>query len=375
MRTPLCEKLGIDVPIFAFTHCRDVVAAVSRAGGFGVLGAAYFSPPELKVELDWIDAHIGDRPYGVDILLPQNPDPLGSTDPAELTQTLTGQIPEEHRSFVANLLDAHGVPEWPDQGEEVRLLGWTAATVMPLLEESLQHPNCTLIANGLGVPPVSLVERIHDSGRQVAGLCGRVSQAKNHQQAGVDMIVAVGGEGGGHVGEVGSVVLWPQVVDAVAPTPVLAAGGIGNGRQIAAALAMGAQGVWAGSLWLTVEESAVQPAQQASYLAASSEDTARTRSWTGKPSRMLRNAWSEAWAADGAPPTLGLPLQGLVTADAMRRTERYAGVGDVQAVACSPAGQVIGQINEVESCRQVMYRLQEEYLAAIQPLLASVEES
>ncbi len=374
MRNQLCKKLGIDLPIFAFTHCRDVVVAVSRAGGFGVLGAAYFNAQELKAELDWIDTHIGDHPYGVDILLPQDPDGLGGTDPQILQRELSDQIPAEHVRFAEGLLEAHGVPPWPDRDEPVRLLGWTAATVMPLLDESLKHPRCTLIANGLGVPPPTLVERIQASGRLVAGLCGRVSQAKNHQRAGVDILVAVGGEGGGHVGEVASVVLWPQVVDAVAPIPVLAAGGIGNGRQIAAAMAMGAQGVWTGSLWLTVEESALQPAQRQSYLNASSEDTVRTRSWTGKPSRMLRNAWSDAWAADDAPPTLGLPLQGLVTADAMRRTERYAGSGDAQAVACNPAGQVIGQITAVESCRQVMYRLQEEYLAAVQPLLASLEE-
>ena len=373
MRTPLCETLGIDLPIFAFTHCRDVVVAVSRAGGLGVLGAAYFTQEELKVELDWIDDHIGDKPYGVDILLPQHSD-VTNAEPEDIVAGLIAEIPQDYFDFASNLLKAHGVPEWPDPDDKIRLLGWTEATVMPLLDTSLEHPKCTLIANGLGVPPVALVERIHESGRLVAGLVGRVSQAERHQQAGVDMLVAVGGEGGGHVGEVGSVVLWPQVVDAVAPLPVIAAGGIGNGRQIAAALAMGAQGVWAGSLWLTVEESALQPAQRQSYLAASSEDTVRTRSWTDKPSRMLRNTWSEAWSKEGAPPTLGLPLQGLVTADAMRRTERYAGVADTQAVACSPAGQVIGQINEVESCRQVVHRLQEEYLAAIEPLMTILED-
>lgn len=373
MRTALCKQLGIDLPIFAFTHCRDVVVAVSQAGGFGVLGAAYFTPEELKVELDWIDARIGDHSYGVDIMLPQN-QPSTTNDPGALRKELLGKIPAEHLRFAADLLAAHGVPEWPDPDDEVRLIGWTAATVMPLLDESLQHPQCKLIANALGVPPVELVERIHQSGRLVAGLCGRVDQARRHKQAGVDIVVAVGGEGGGHVGEIASIVLWPQVVDAVAPIPVLAAGGIGDGRQIAAALATGAQGVWAGSLWLTVAESAVPPAQQQSYLAAASEDTVRTRSWTGKTSRMLRNAWSDAWAAEDAPPTLGLPLQGLVTADAMRRTERYAASGDAQAVACSPAGQVIGQINEIESCRQVMQRLQEQYVAGIEPLTRSLEE-
>ena len=365
MRTPICDQLGMDLPIFAFSHCRDVVAAVSRAGGFGVLGAAYFGPDQLQNELDWLDDHVGDRSYGVDIMLPQGEDPAAARDPANLAGQLRKQIPAEHLNFIEALLKAHGVPEWPDPDDEPGLLGWTAATVMPLLEISLTHPKCRLIANALGAPPKNLVERIHASGRLVAGLCGRVSHAAKHQQAGVDLLVAVGSEGGGHVGEVGSIVLWPQVVDEVAPLPVLAAGGVGDGRQIAAAMATGCQGVWTGSLWLTVAESALQPAQRQSYLDAGSEDTVRTHCWTGKPSRMLRNAWTDAWAAVDAPPNLGMPVQGLATADAMRRVERYAGSGDAQAVACNPAGQVIGQILTVETCRQVMQRLMEEYLDAI----------
>ncbi len=369
MRTPLCDQLGIELPIFAFSHCRDVVAAVSKAGGMGVLGAAYFTPDHLKQELDWIDTRVGDKPYGVDIILPQRQADLGIIDPTELAATIKARIPQAYFDFAEQLLQRHGVPPWPDQDDPARLLGWTAATTLPLLEESLQHDKVALIANALGVTPPDLTERIHASGRQVVGLCGTPRQARKHRDAGADIIVAVGGEGGGHVGEIGSIVLWPQAVDAVAPTPVVAAGGIGDGRQIAAALATGAQGVWTGSLWLTVEEAAAQPAQKQSYLNASSEDTVRSRSWTGKPSRVLRNAWTDAWEDSAAPQPLGLPEQGLVTADAMRRTERYAGVADTQAVACSPAGQVIGQIQEIESCRAVMQRLMEEYLAAIEPLL------
>jgi NAD(P)H-dependent flavin oxidoreductase YrpB (nitropropane dioxygenase family) len=368
MRTSVCDLLSIDLPIFAFSHCRDVVAAVSKGGGFGVLGAAYFTAEQLEIELDWLDANVGTKSYGVDIILPERDVSAAASDTASLTQQLRARIPIEHRDFINTLLNAHGVPEWPDPNDEPGLLGWTAATVMPLLEASLKRDKCRLIANALGAPPRDLVARIHASGRLVAGLCGRVSHADKHQQAGVDLLVAVGSEGGGHVGEVGSVVLWPQVVDAVAPLPVLAAGGIGTGRQIAAALACGAQGVWTGSLWLTAAESSLQPAQRQSYLDAGSEDTIRTRSWTGKPSRMLRNAWTDAWAAADAPPNLGMPVQGLATADAMRRVERYAGVADAQAVACNPAGQVIGQIGEIESCRQVMQRLMDEYLDAIQRL-------
>ena len=369
MRTPLCDQLGIQLPIFAFSHCPDVVAAVSKAGGMGVLGAAFFTPDELKQALDWIDGQVGDKPYGVDIVLPQRHQDMDIHDPAELHATLRSQIPQAYFDFTEQLLARHGVPQWPDQDDPVRLLGWTAATTLPLLEESLKHPKVRLIANALGVTPTPLVDRIHHSGRALAGLCGTPRQARKHRQGNADIIVAVGSEGGGHVGEIGSIVLWPQAVDAVTPTPVVAAGGIGNGRQIAAALATGAQGVWMGSLWLTVEEAAAPPAQKQSYLSASSEDTVRTRSWTGKPSRMLKNAWTDAWEEPAAPQPLGLPQQGLVTADAMRRTERYAGVANTQRVACSPAGQVIGQLNEIETCRQVIHRLMEEYLEAVEPLI------
>ena len=207
---------------------------------------------------------------------------------------------------------------------------------------------------------------VQDSGRLIGALCGRVKQALAHQQAGLDFIVAQGGEGGGHAGEISSIVLWPQVIDAVAPIPVLAAGGVGNGRQMLAAMGMGAAGVWTGTLWTTVEEAAAQPAQKESYLRATSEDTVRTRSWTGKTARVLRNNWTDAWNSKDAPQPLELPLQGLLAADAMRRTETYAGAGDTQKVAMNPAGQVVGQINEVEFCRGVINRLLAEYADALE---------
>lgn len=374
MRTAICDQLGIELPIFAFTHCRDVVVAVSKAGGLGVLGAVGFSPDQLREELDWIDAHIGDRPYGVDIVIPQKYEGLGNMDPAELEKQLQAMVPDEHREFAANLLRAHGVPEWPDTAESMGLLGWTEATATPLLEEALTRPKVKLIANALGTPPKEIIDRIHNTGRLVAALCGRVKQAIQHKEAGIDIIVAQGTEGGGHTGDVGSIVLWPQIIDAVAPTPVLAAGGIGNGRQVAAALALGAQGVWAGSLWLSVEEAAAEPEEKECYFAASSEDTVRSRSWTGKPCRMLRNDWTDAWEMPENPKPLGMPLQGLVTADGIRRTHRYIGVGDTRKVAFHPVGQVVGQIKHVETSRGVVQRLIEEYVDAVERLNALMPE-
>jgi len=366
MRSDLCEKLGIDYPIFAFTHCRDVVVAVSKAGGIGVLGAVGFSPEQLKEELDWIDEHIGDKPYGVDVVIPQKYEGMGSMSPEEMEQQLWKMVPQEHIDFAQKLLADAGVPEWPDGTNTMGLMGWTEATATPLLEEALTRPQCRMIANALGTPPADKIKMVQDSGRLIGALCGKVKQAVAHKEAGLDFVIAQGGEGGGHTGDVGSVVLWPQIVDALGDTPMLAAGGIGNGRQIAAAMAMGAAGVWTGSLWLTVEEAHTQPAQKESLLAATSEDTIRSRSWTGKTCRMLKNEWTEAWERPDTPDPLGMPLQGMVTSDGMRRTSTYADVGECQKVAFNPCGQVIGQINEVESCRQVVYRLLDEYVDAVQ---------
>ncbi len=370
MRTDLCDLLGIEFPIFAFTHCRDVVAAVSQAGGFGVLGAVGFTPEQLEIECRWIDEHVGDKPYGVDLVIPQKYEGMGEIDPAKLEQQLRDMIPLQHREFASKLLADHGVPELPPENKARELLGWTAATAAPQIEVALKHPKVRLIANALGTPPADVIKQVHDSGRLVAALCGRVHQARRHKEAGVDIVIAQGTEGGGHTGEVGSLVLWPQVVEAVKPLPVLAAGGIGTGSQIAAALAVGAQGVWTGSLWLTVEEAEAEPAAIDSLLRASSEDTVRSRSWTGKPCRMLRNDWTEAWEQPDAPKPLGMPLQGMVTMEAISRTNRYAGAGQTQRVAFNPVGQTVGLMKEVRSCREVIYDLVEGYVEAADRIAA-----
>jgi len=367
MHTAVCDLLGIEFPIFAFSHCRDVVAAVSKAGGFGVLGAVGFPPEQLEIELKWIDEHIGDKPYGVDIVIPGKYEGMGEVDPVKLEQQLLASIPEQHRQFADKILADHGVPKLPPGERPIgELLGWTAATATPQVAVALQHDKVRLIANALGTPPDEVIKDIHDTGRLVAALCGSAKHARSHRAAGIDIIIAQGSEGGGHTGDVGSVVLWPEVIDAVAPTPVLAAGGIGTGRQIAAALAMGAQGVWTGSLWLTVQEADVPPAQMDSYLKATSRDTVRSRSFTGKPCRMLRNEWTDAWEAADAPQPLGMPMQFMVTADAVARGHRYA--DKAKAVMFNPIGQIVGALNTVRPVRDVMRQLVEEYLECVDRL-------
>ena len=367
MHTPLCDEFGIEFPIFAFTHCRDVVVAVSKAGGFGVLGAVGFTPEELEIECAWIDDHIGDHPYGVDIVIPNKYEGM-NTDVSgeELAEMLKKMVPQQHLDFAKKILADHGVPTGDADSNALQLLGWTEATATPKVEVALRHPKVTLIANALGTPPVEMIKHIHASGRKVAALCGSPAQAVKHAEAGVDIIIAQGGEGGGHCGDIGSIVLWPQAVKAVAPRPVLAAGGIGSGEQIAAALALGCQGTWSGSQWLMVEEAHNTPVQQAAYVKASSRDTVRSRSFTGKPCRMLRNDWTEAWEKAGNPEPLGMPLQYMVSGMAVAATNKYP--NETVDVAFNPVGQVVGQFSKVEKSAAVIERWVTEYLEATSKL-------
>jgi NAD(P)H-dependent flavin oxidoreductase YrpB (nitropropane dioxygenase family) len=367
MKTEICNRLGIEFPIFAFSHCRDVVAAVSNAGGFGVLGAVGFSAEQLEVELQWLDEHVVGG-YGVDIVIPGKYVGMGEMDVDKLQAMLAAQIPAEHRSFAKKLLADHGVPELPEEEKPRELLGWTQATAGLQVEVALKHPKVRAFANALGTPPEEVVREIQSTGRLVGALCGSAKQAASHKEAGLDFIIAQGTEGGGHTGEIGSIVLWPEVIEAAAPIPVLAAGGIGSGKQMAAAMALGAQGVWTGSIWLTVSEADTPPAQKESYLKATSRDTVRSRSWTGKPCRMLRNDWTEAWEKPENPKPLGMPLQFMVTAEAVSRGHHYA--AKAQPVGFNPVGQIVGRMNEIRSTRRVIEDMVQEYIQATERLQA-----
>ncbi len=369
MRTPVCDQLGIEYPIFAFTHCRDVVAAVSKAGGLGVLGAVGFTPEELEIELAWIDEHVGDHPYGVDVVIPGKYEGMGEDDPEKLAEQLRAMVPEEHLAFARGVLAEHGVPPLPDGDERTgQLLGWTDATAAPQVEAALRHDGVRLVANALGTPPAEIVRDIQASGRLVAALCGRPDQARKHADAGLDLVIAQGTEGGGHTGEIGSLVLWPQVVEAVAPIPVLAAGGVGTGAQIAAALAVGCQGAWTGSLWLTVEEASLSPQQQQQLIEKESRDTVRSRSFTGKPCRMIRNDWTEAWERVDTPDPLPMPMQYMVSGDCVARSSRYP--EQSRDVFFNPVGQTVGLMHQVRKTRDVIAALVEEYLEACERIEA-----
>jgi len=364
VKTAVADLLGVEYPILAFSHCRDVVAAVTNAGGFGVLGAVAHTPGQLEIDLAWIDDHVAGKPYGVDLLLPQKYEGAdqGGLDREALRQLL----PAEQQAFVDDIMARYQVPELDDEQREAvsRLGGMNVSPrgYEPLLDVAFDHP-IKLIASALGPPPAALIERAHAAGVLVAALAGTKEHALRHREIGVDIVVAQGTEGGGHTGEVATMVLVPEVVDAVAPTPVLAAGGIGNGRKVAAAMALGAQGVWCGSVWPTTEEAETHPVIKEKYLAARSRDTVRSRSITGKPARMLRTKWTEEWERPDGPGPLGMPLQPLLVSEAQARINRAANTrgSGAEELATYFVGQVVGQMNATKKAGQVVMEMVTEY--------------
>ena len=375
MRTPVCESLGIEYPIVAFSHCRDVVAAVSRAGGMGVLGALVFTPEELDRELDWIEKNVDGKPYGVDVVIPAAY--VGKEQGGLEKLDLEKLIPDEHKRFLEQLLERYEVPPLPkDLSRAESLFGWSDTMGRALVDVAMSYP-IKLLANALGPPPADVIDRAHAAGVQVAALVGRADQACKQQTAGVDIIVAAGYEAGGHTGEVTTLVLVPEVVDAVAPLPVLAAGGIGSGRQMAAALALGAQGVWTGSIWLTTTENDEDAVITERLLAATSNDTVRTRCITGKPARMLRSSYTDAWDDPGSPAALPMPLQHLATAEAHQRVRRAAAAGNLSAaeLAVTPVGQIVGHMNQRLPARKVVSDMIDEYLDTVERMARLMQEA
>ncbi|MEZ5925884.1 MAG: nitronate monooxygenase [Hyphomicrobiaceae bacterium] len=363
MHTRLAADFGIDLPIFAFSHCRDVVAAVTNAGGMGILGAAWMTPEEFEMSLAWIDERVGGKPYGVDLVFP------GTFEDVDGSEDLVALLPETHRAFADRLLDDAGIPRIPEDQRIAFMRDYAAKMAMTprkserQFEIALRHP-VRFIVGALGVPPKHIVEAAHAKNVKIGALVGSAKHTERQKNAGVDVVVAQGTEAGGSVGSISSMVLWPQVVEAAGGMPVLAAGGIGRGSQILAALAMGAAGVWMGSIWLGTSESELSPEMKQRLFDAASEDAVISKAMTGKQGRMLRSRYNEAWDAPGAPKPLTFPLQSILAGDPFRRAERARRL-DYWTYS---VGQIVGDMREEASVRQVMQRLLTEYVEALEEL-------
>ena len=379
MNSKICELLDIEFPLVAFTHCRDVVVAVSKAGGCGVLGAVGMSPEQLENELKWIDEHIDGKPYGVDVLIPNK---MEGKDEKFDAEKLASMIPQEYADFRADVLENHDIPSPELRSIDTAGSGFAANTksdgAKALLDVAFNHP-IKLIANALGVPPDWMLEMGKENDVKVAALLGTAQHAINQVKAGVDILVVSGTEAGGHCGSVSTMVLIPEVYEAIQPygdVPILAAGGIVTGKQMAAAMTMGASGAWCGSVWLTTIESEVDPIIKEKMVAANSSQTVRSRSRTGKHSRQLVTPWTDAWESDKAPEPLPMPLQPMVAEPALQKVNKLAAGGHDGAkdLATYWVGQGVGLMNQSISASDVVQEFKEDFISAYERLNNFVDE-
>ena len=382
MNSKLCEELGIEFPLFAFSHCRDVGAAVTKAGGFGVFGATNLSGPELEIELNWIDSQVNGMPYGVDLIVPNN---FVGKDENLSDEDMLGKVPQSHKDFAHNILENNGIDVDPNELEEDRKnhlrfgKNMTPEGAHESLTVAFNHP-IKMIVNALGMPPKQMVDMAKDAGVKVGALVGAKKHAINQINAGVDILIVAGGEAGGHCGEVSSMVLIPEVYNAIKDikdVPILAAGGIASGSQMAAAMAMGASGAWGGSVWLTTTEAETNPIVKEKMLSASSADTVRSKSRTGKHSRQLRSPWTDAWEKSDQVQPLPSPVQPLVAEPALRKLDKLSLAGNKQAadLATYWVGQAVGLMNETKSAGEVVQDFKTDFIEAYERLNGALEEA
>ena len=356
MRTAFTSLVGVPHPIAGFNRSPGVVAAVTNAGGLGVLAASAYTPEELDAQLTWIEEQTGGRPYGVDLLVPEKFVP---GDPDDLIASLRAQIPQQHLAFIRGLLDQYGIPDLAALADNSGIVaGLNPGGAEALLDVAFSH-RISLVASALGTPPPSLVARAKAAGVVVAALVGQARHAERQMEAGVDLLIAQGTEAGGHTGTIATMVLTPEIVDIAAGRPVLAAGGIASGRQMAAALALGAAGVWCGSVWLASAEDVAIQAIKDKFLRAASSDTLRSPTRTGKPARQLRSAWHDEWDRPDAPAPLPMPLQPMLVDAAWQRIDQAAADGHPGALRLESfyVGQVVGSFQQIRPAAEITREL------------------
>jgi NAD(P)H-dependent flavin oxidoreductase YrpB (nitropropane dioxygenase family) len=352
LHTPLCDKLGIEYPVVAFTHCKDVAVAVINAGGFSVLGEALHSPDHIAADIKWIRDRVGGKPFGIDLVLP-------ASVPEERTvEQLLAEIPQSHRDFEQKIKRKYDVPD-PKQAPDLHIWGGLDQKRALAQVEVVFDERVPVFASGLG-SPAFLLKRAHQLGMQVWGLVGKPRQAKKQVAAGTDVIIAQGFDAAGHTGNIGTFSIVPQIADAAreAGVPVLAAGGVTTGRHLAAALALGAAGVWTGSLWLASRESDVNLPLKERLLEAETDDTVYSDCISGYTMRTTRCPWHDEWLGPDAPEVLKPPLQMLLSANYIQGSLDY----QRKDLMTEAAGQGIHYVTEMKPARQILSDLVDEAL-------------
>ncbi len=355
LHNSLCERLGSELPIFGFTHSLDAAIAVTRSGGIGIWGATRSTPEEIEAGVTRMAAELGDLPYGLDLVIPPGMPERDNRSEIEAA------IPDEHRRFVASLRDKYGVPDDGEAGMRSRFV--RSEDMARRQVEVVIDSGISVLALGIGSPEW-VIGPAKERGKTLVSLVGQPKHAEAALRAGADILVAQGTDAGAHTGPVGTFSLVPQIVDLAGDVPVVAAGGVATGRHIAAALAMGAVGVWIGTAWLFCAEEHLEPQVLDKLIAGGSADAVISRADSGKTLRQIRTAWSDEWSSPGAPEPLKMPYQDILVGDLLGQIDRH----EIAPLMHSPVGQSVAYFDAPTTVADVMARLERETGAALDAL-------
>lgn len=347
IRTPICDGLGIGHPIFGFSHEPDVVVAIAQAGGFPVLGLGRDAPEQIPAIVTEVERRLEGLPYGIDLMLPSNVPP--QADLADLREAL----PKEHVAFVESLRESFGIK--PPSKPSFFTSQARSEALFEAQIDAVLNSNARAIATAIGLRS-TLIQEAKRRDKLTISLVGSVKHAKKALSMGVDVLVAQGYDAGGHTGSVGTMSLLPQIIAVAEGKPVLAAGGIATGAQILGCIGMGAEGAWLGTLWMAARENHTPKSLLNRLIASASEDTVISRAHSGKPCRVVRSDWIDAWASETAPTPLGMPFQQVLTGDVFASIHEY----DDENLIYEAAGQsVFGIENETCVADQIRKLVQE----------------